>query len=144
RTLGAAPIFCQVINQKPVDAARVRGGKAPRRRATAWSVGPPGLEADDVPHGREPRGLAARPKRRPDRALGKNPTVGGDMDELDALAGAGEDHLVLADHIAAAQGGKSDIARATGADVALTHAHAVILERDRPAGSRGLAEKKGC
>ena len=65
------------------------------------------------------------------------------MDELDALSGAGEDHLVLADHVASAQGGKSDIARAAGTDVALAHAHAVILERDGPARSRGLAEE-GC
>ena len=37
--------------------------------------------------------------------------------------------------------GEPDIARATGADVALAHAHAVILERDGAAGSCCLAEK---
>ena len=39
--------------------------------------------------------------------------------------------------------GKADIALAAGADIAVAHAHAVVLERDGPAGSRGLAEKKG-
>ena len=32
------------------------------------------------------------------------------MGQFDALAGAGEDDAMLADHVAAAQGGKADIA----------------------------------
>ena len=36
------------------------------------------------------------------------------MGQFDALAGAGEDYPVLAHHVAAAQGGKADIALAAG------------------------------
>ena len=74
--------------------------------------------------------MAARPKCRADRALGKNPTVGGNMDELDALAGAGENHPVLADHVAAAQRRKADIALAARSDIAVADADAVVLQRD--------------
>ena len=41
------------------------------------------------------------------------------MGQLDALAGAGEDHPVLADHVAAAESGKADIAVAARPDIAV-------------------------
>ena len=37
------------------------------------------------------------------------------MDEFEALGGAGEDHMVVADRVAAAQGREPDIAGAAGA-----------------------------
>ena len=64
------------------------------------------------------------------------------MGKLDALAGAGENHLVLADHVAAAQGGKADVAFAARADVAVAGAGAVVLQRNAAARGGGLAEKK--
>ena len=43
------------------------------------------------------------------------------MDELYALACAGEDHLVLADHVAAAQNRKPNVALAAGTDIAVAN-----------------------
>jgi hypothetical protein len=87
-----------------------------------------GSKTDDVLHGVKSRALAARPQRRSNRALSENSAVGGDMGKLDALAGAGENHLVLADHVAAAQGGKADVAFAARADVAVTGAGSVVFQ----------------
>src|SRR5262249_31327969 len=70
-TLGVAPLFCQV---------RTRNTFVPQES-----------EPKDILHRIEPRALAARPKRGPDRSLGKNAAVGGDMGQLDAFAGPGED-----------------------------------------------------
>jgi hypothetical protein len=62
--------------------------------------------------------------------LGKNAAVGGEMDKLNALTRAGENHPMLADHVATAQNRKADIAGAAGPDIAVAGADAVILERN--------------
>src|SRR5215470_2595112 len=116
-TLGAAPLFCQV---------RTRNTFVPQES-----------EPKDILHRIEPWALAARPKRGPDRSLGKNAAVGGDMGQLDTFAGTGEDHLVLAHNVPAAQDRKADVALTAGSDIAIAGAGTVILERNpAPRGSR--------
>jgi len=52
----------------------------------------------------------------------------------DALAGAGQDHAVVADHRAAAQRGKADRSRLAHAGMAVAHPHIVAgREMPRPA-----------
>ena len=43
-------------------------------------------------------------------------------------AGPGEDHAMLADHVAAAQRGKADIPFAARPDIAVAGAHAALVE----------------
>src|SRR4029079_6922806 len=62
------------------------------------------------------------------------------MRKLDALAGAGKDHAVLADHVAAAQRGKADIALAPWTDIAVAHLDAALLQRHLAASRRRAAE----
>ena len=64
------------------------------------------------------------------------------MGKLDALAGAGEDHPVLADHVAAAERRKADIALAPRADIAVAGPHAALGKRDASRLGRGAAEQK--
>src|SRR5262245_748511 len=64
------------------------------------------------------------------------------MGKLDALAGAGEDNPVLADHVAAAERGKADIAFAPRPDIAVAGSHAALLKRDAPRLGHGAAEQK--
>src|SRR3990172_646460 len=70
---------------------------------------PAGSQAKDILHREDARALAARPERRLDRPTRENAAIGGDMGELDPLAGPGEDHPMLPHHVAAAKGGKADI-----------------------------------
>ena len=51
------------------------------------------------------------------------------MSKLDPLAGTGEDHPVLADHVAAAERSKADIALAPRTDIAVAGAYAVLGKR---------------
>ena len=60
--------------------------------------------------------------------------------EFDALGGPGENHGVVADHGAAAQRRKADIARAPRAGDAVAAAHRVRREIDAAAGGGGAAE----
>src|SRR3974390_3345588 len=64
------------------------------------------------------------------------------MDKLGALAGGSENHLVLADHVAAAQDGEADIALAAWADIAIADADAVVLQRNATACRGGFAEQE--
>ena len=52
------------------------------------------------------------------------------MGKLDALAGAGEDHPMLADHVAAAERRKADIALAPRSGLAVADMHAALGERN--------------
>ena len=70
------------------------------------------------PWSRAPDPVAA-PKCRSHCPAGENAPVGRDMGKLDTLAWSGKDHFVLADDVAAAERGKSDIAVVPWADIAL-------------------------
>ena len=70
----------------------------------------------------------------------KMPRSVGAVRELDPLAVRCEDHGVLADDAAAAQGGKADVAAPARAGVAVAHAHADVVELDAAALGGGLAE----
>ena len=78
---------------------------------------------------------ADEPARRPHRAAGESEPVAGAMRQLDALAGAGERHGVVADDVAAAKHRKADRARARGAPVAV----ACVFGRRRSASRRAPA-----
>ena len=52
------------------------------------------------------------PERGLERAAGEDRAVGGDVAQHDPLARAGEDHVMLAHDVAAADGGKADVRRA--------------------------------
>src|SRR3546814_5114517 len=65
----------------------------------------------------EPGSPAAAPERRLYRASGKHVAAGRPVGQHDLLAFRREDHRVLAGHVAAAQGGKADLAAWPGADL---------------------------
>jgi hypothetical protein len=62
------------------------------------------------------------------------------MAKLDALARSGEDHRVLAHHVAAAERREPDIALAPWADIAVTCVDSLFLKGDATRGGRGIAE----
>ena len=87
-----------------------------------------------------PGSLVLAPERRAHRAAGEEHAVGGDMAQHHPLAGAGEDHLVLADHVAAAQAGEADGALGPRAGDAVAAALGGVGEVDPPPRRRRLAE----
>ncbi len=62
------------------------------------------------------------------------------MRQLEPRAGAGEDHVVVADRVAAAQRGKADIAAVAGAGDAVAAALADLVERDAARAGSGAAQ----
>ena len=88
-----------------------------------------GSQTEHIPHRVEAWGPAPGPKRRPDRAAGENAPISGDMRKLDTLARPGKDHPMLADHVAAAERGKADIAFPAWAGIAVAAAHTTFGER---------------
>src|SRR5688572_227663 len=105
------------------------------RRQASW----PFPQPKHVAHGVEAGLPALRPERCLDRASGKDAAVLGAMRERDALAGTGEEYLVLADHGPAAQRGEADRALRPHTGVAVALAHAVLGQRYGAAGRGGLA-----
>src|SRR5262245_28922555 len=144
RTFSPGGIFalsaCPVIadSQAPIPAFRRYGSfrHMPNLRTQQAS------QAKHVHHRIKSGGAAASPQRRLDRAASENPAIGGDMGKLDALAGAGEDHPMLADHVAAAERGKPDIAFAPRPDIAVAGPHAALVKGDAPRLGHGAAEQK--
>src|SRR5580704_3091425 len=76
------------------------------------------------------------------RAAGENQTVLGAVGELDAFGRSREDHAVLADHGAAAQRRKADIARLARAGHAVAAALGALGEIDAAAFGCGAAEQQ--
>ena len=70
-----------------------------------------GRKTEHVGHGIESRRLAARPQRRGESAAREDAAVLGPVGKFDALAGAGENHAVIAHNRAAAQARETNIAR---------------------------------
>src|SRR5947209_7957680 len=102
------------------------------------------LQAEHVGHGVQTRRLAAGPQRGLDRAAGIDAAVLGTVYELDALAGRGKDHAVIADHAAAAQRGKTDIALASRAGDAVAPRNLALGEIHSPAlRGRGAEQERG-
>src|SRR6185437_6998087 len=73
---------------------------------------------------------AVAPFRRRHRAGREHRTVLGDVAEHDALMRPGQDHLVLADHRAAAQACETDDAILARAGLAVAPAHRILGQRD--------------
>src|SRR6185437_15993576 len=71
-------------------------------------LAPPASKSDDLFHPVEAGRLADQPARRPHCALGVDRAVGRAVCQFEPLADAGEDHLMVADRVAAAQGGEAD------------------------------------
>ena len=74
------------------------------------------------------------------RAAREDHAVLGLVHELDALGGAGKDHAVFADHAAAAQIRKTDIAGMARAGIAVAAAHRILVEIDAAAFRRRAAK----
>src|SRR5690606_11831276 len=88
-------------------------------------------------------GLArSRPQRGLYRAAREQRAVAGEVGKHDALARAGKDDRVLADHGTAAQCGEADRALLARAGVAVAHAHASFRQRHGAALGRRLAQKQ--
>mmetsp|Transcript_6334 Transcript_6334/g.25725 ORF Transcript_6334/g.25725 Transcript_6334/m.25725 type:complete len:413 (-) Transcript_6334:1763-3001(-) len=77
------------------------------------------LEAQHVVHAEQAGGLAGQEARRAQAALGIDAAAAGLVADLDALAGAGEQHGVVANDVAAAHGGEADGGRVARAGDAL-------------------------
>src|SRR5580704_2252389 len=73
-------------------------------------------------------------------AAGENHAVFGPVREFDALRRTGKDHAMLADHRAAAQRSKADIAGTARAGHAVAPAHRMLREIDATALRRRAAE----
>src|SRR5690606_9995330 len=88
--------------------------------SAGWRPRPPDGRCSGLEQAGQPmasRRLAGQAERGLDRATGEDPPVGGAVDELDALAPAGELHGVLANHVAGTQAGIARLgARSAGAD----------------------------
>src|SRR5438445_2576716 len=78
---------------------RNRGGRA-------------GLQPQHVFHSVKSGRLVLEPERGPHRPLGIDRAVGRAVHQFDAFAGAGEDHMMVADRIAAAKRRETDCPRA--------------------------------
>src|SRR5437763_11817352 len=65
-------------------------------------------QPQDLLHAVKPWRLVLEPERGAHRALCIDRAVGGAVHQFEALAGAGEDHMVIADRIAAAQCREAD------------------------------------
>src|SRR5262245_53213394 len=145
RTFSPGGVFAlsarPVIADSQAPPSRLLGGYGPFRQIPNLRT-EQASQAKHVGHRIKSRGAAASPQRRLDRAASENPAIGGDMGKLDALAGAGEDHPVLADHVAAAERGKADIAFAPRPDIAVASPHAALVKGDAPRLGQGAAEQK--
>ena len=64
------------------------------------------------------------------------------MGKLDPLARPGENHPMLANHVAAAERREADIAFAPRPDIAVAGPHAALGKRDASRLGRGLAEQE--
>jgi AraC family transcriptional regulator of adaptative response/methylated-DNA-[protein]-cysteine methyltransferase len=88
--------------------------------------------------------LALAPFRRRHRAAREDAAVLGDMGQYDAFARSGQDHVMLADHRAAAQRSKSDHAVETCASLAMACPLRLFVERRATAfGGRLPKQKRG-
>jgi hypothetical protein len=95
----------------------------------------PSVETEDVPHvvqTRRVRGARAATNRAARSAHARTSRDDVFVRELDALAGPGEYHRVIADDVAAA-GGEPDRARLALADHTVAREHAVLVFKSRPA-----------
>src|SRR5262245_49748997 len=93
-----------------------------------------------VGHRIEARPLAAAPQGGFNGAAGEDAPVRRAVRQLDTLAVRGEDHGVLTDDVAAAQGREADIATLARPRMAVARAHAVLPERDLAPRGRRLAQ----
>ena len=98
------------------------------------------LQPQHIGHRIKPGLLVARPERRVQRAAREDHAVLGAVHQLDPLGGPGEDHAVLADHGAAAQRRKADVARLARAGLAVAAARRMRREIDAAAFRRRAAE----
>ena len=127
------------------DAARIDGAaEAARddRRFTAAQEKLAALTAspavrhiakpEHVGHRIKPRLLPARPGRGGQRAAREDHAVLRAVHQLDPLGGPREDHAVLADHGAAAQRRKTDVAHGARAGVAVAAADRALRSRSMP------------
>ena len=99
------------------------------------------LQPEHLFHAVEPGRLADQPARRPHRALGVDRSVGGAVRQFEPLPNTGEDHLVVADRVAAAQCGKADRARLARSGDAITAALRRRREIDSARRRCGAAER---
>src|SRR6185436_4381819 len=96
------------------------------------------VEAKNIGHGVIARLLVEAPEGRLDCAAGEDAPVLGAMRQLQALAGACENHRMLADHGAAAKRRKADVAGIARAGMPVAAAHGAVLKRNLAAFRRRL------
>src|ERR1700687_4637372 len=99
-------------------------------------------KSEHVGHRIKSRLLRARPEGRVQRAARENHAVLGLVHQFDALGGPGKNHAVLADHAAAAQGRKADIARLARAGVAVAAFYRMLVELDAAAFRRRAGKQQ--
>src|SRR5271155_1993710 len=64
--------------------------------------------------------------------------------EFEHLAGTGEEHAMLAHHLATAQGRKADGARWPDADLSVAAAHLNLRQFPAASSRRGMAQRQRC
>src|SRR5512139_1870585 len=100
-------------------------------------------QAEDVAHPVPPHRLVGQPQSSADGAAGEAVAALGAVAELEALADAGEDHGVVTDDVAAAQGDDADLLVGALADDALAGQADAALEVAAEAGGNGAAKGEG-
>ena len=99
--------------------------------------------SQDVEHRVQPWRLAGQPLGGADSAVGEGPAVEGAVGQRDLLVAGGEQQGVLADDLAAAQGGKADRAGRAGTGVAVATADHHVFEPDPTAARHRPAQADG-
>src|SRR5690606_5930367 len=89
------------------------------------------VESEYVDHGIKPGGMLSGPEYVTGRAIDKDRAILGAVAQLDAIAGPGQDHRMIAHHRAAAQSGNTVSAGLAWPGMAIADPHRMGLEGNR-------------
>src|SRR6266700_49289 len=139
------PISVRSMSRQPVNRLLRFHSLWPWRRSTSSrSVIIRSLskitQAENIGHRIESRFPPPRPQRRLERPAGEDHAVLRLVHELETLGRAGKDHAMVADHGAAAQRRKSDVARAARAGLPVATSHRALGKIDAAPLGGGAAE----